>query len=150
MKRAIFPGSFDPFTIGHEDVVRRALDLFDEVVIAIGVNAMKKPCFPLEDRIALIEKAFADEKKVKVMSYTCLTAELVEQLQADYLLRGVRIVADFEYEKQMAEANRELCGVDTILLYTSPELGHVSSSLVRELYMHGKDVSKWLAPAEKN
>lgn len=143
--RAIFPGSFDPFTIGHEDLVRRALPLFDELIIAIGENQDKTPCFPLKDRIAMIEKAFAGEKRVKVVSYTGLTAELVKQYEADYLLRGVRSTLDFEYEKQMADANRELCGVETVLLYTKPELGHVSSSLVRDLKKHGASYEQYLA-----
>lgn len=146
--KAVFPGSFDPFTIGHEDVVRRALPMFDELIIAIGENAEKTPCFSLKERVELIKKAFVDEPRIKVISYTGLTADVVRAMKADYLLRGVRSVVDFEYEKQMADANRELCGVETILLYTRPELAHISSSLVRDLYKHDYNVSKWIAGGE--
>lgn len=137
MKRALFPGSFDPFTIGHKDVVERALGLFDEVVIAIGENAGKTPCFSLEERKEIVRKAFEGDSRVRVISYSGLTADVVKAEQADFLLRGVRSVMDFEYERQIADANRELCGVETVLLYTRPELAHVSSSLVRDLYKHG-------------
>lgn len=142
MRRAIFPGSFDPFTIGHEDVVNRALDLFDEVIIAVGQNAEKTSCFSLEQRVQTIRKTFEAVPAVKVVTYSGLTAELVKALHANYLLRGVRSVMDFEYERQMADANRMLCGVETVLLYTRPELAHISSTLVRDLYKHGADISK--------
>ncbi len=144
MKVAIFPGSFDPFTIGHADIVERALPLFDKVIIAVGENITKKPLFPLEERIEQIRKAFGKEPKVEVCAYKGLTADFAREKGAEYILRGVRCVADFEYERNMAEANRMLGGLETILLYTSPQYAYISSTLVRDLYVHGKDISALL------
>lgn len=145
MRRAIFPGSFDPFTVGHYDIVKRSLSLFDEVVIGIGTNAMKKPLFPVEQRLEAIQHAFRNEKRVRVMTYNCLTVDFAREVEAQYILRGIRCVADFEYERNMAEANKELAGLETILLYTSPEFAHISSTLVRDLHTYGKDISTYLA-----
>lgn len=144
MKRAIFPGSFDPFTVGHHDIVLRSLTLFDEVVIGIGSNAAKKPLFPVEERLEAIQKVFRNEPRVKVQVYDCLTVDFARQVEADYILRGIRCVADFEYERNMAEANRELSGLETVLLYTSPQYAHISSSLVRDLYTYQKDITAYL------
>ncbi len=144
MKVAIFPGSFDPFTIGHADIVERALPLFDKIVIAVGVNITKQPLFPIEERLEQIRKAFANEPKVDVQAYTGLTADFAREQKADFILRGVRCVADFEYERNMAEANKALTGMETILLYTSPHLAYISSTLVRDLHKHGKDISALL------
>lgn len=144
MKRAIFPGSFDPFTIGHYDIVQRSLGLFDEVVIGIGTNAAKSPLFPLEERLEAIRRVFADEPRVKVQTYDCLTVDFARDVDAHYILRGIRCVADFEYERNMAEANREMSGLETVLLYTSPQYAHISSSLVRDLSKYGKDISPYL------
>ncbi len=144
MKVAIFPGSFDPFTIGHADIVERALPLFDKIVIAVGVNITKQPLFPIEERLEQIRKAFANEPKVDVQAYTGLTADFAREQNANFILRGVRCVADFEYERNMAEANKALTGMETILLYTSPHLAYISSTLVRDLHKHGKDISALL------
>lgn len=144
MKTAIFPGSFDPFTIGHYDIVRRALTMFDRIVIAIGRNGVKSPLFPAEERLLAIRKAFAQEPRVQVEIYDSLTVDFAAQTGAHFILRGVRCVADFEYERNMAEANKELGGIETILLYTSPQYAHISSTLVRDLYIHGKDISPYL------
>lgn len=144
MKRAIFPGSFDPFTIGHYDIVQRSLGLFDEVVIGIGTNAAKSPLFPVEERLEAIRRVFADEPRVKVQTYDCLTVDFARDVDAHYILRGIRCVADFEYERNMAEANREMSGLETVLLYTSPQYAHISSSLVRDLSKYGKDISPYL------
>ncbi len=142
MKRAIFPGSFDPFTIGHHDIVMRGLDIFDEIVIGIGKNSNKQETFPLQERLERIQQAYADEPRVKVEVYEGLTIDFVAKHHAKHILRGVRSVKDFEYERDIAEANKQLSGIETVILYTRPELAHISSSLVRELYAFGKDVSK--------
>ncbi len=144
MKTAIFPGSFDPFTIGHADIVQRALPLFDKIIIAVGENITKKPLFPLDERIAQIRQAFAGEPKVIVEAYNGLTADFAREQGAEYILRGVRCVADFEYERNMAEANKALTGIETILLYTSPQYAYISSTLVRDLHKHGKDITPFL------
>lgn len=144
MKTAIFPGSFDPFTIGHYDVVRRALQLFDKIIIGIGTNATKQPVFSVEERLKQIEETFRNDPRVKVQVYDSLTVDFAKQTGAQFILRGVRCIADFEYERNMAEANKEIGGIETILLYTSPEYAHISSTLVRDLYSYGKDISSFL------
>lgn len=144
MKRAIFPGSFDPFTIGHYDIVKRGLSLFDEIVIGIGRNSVKKDTFPIRERLAAIEKIFADEPRIKVQIYDCLTIDFAKEVSAQFILRGIRCVEDFEYERNMAEANKQLGGIETILLYTRPEYAHVSSTLVRDLYSYNKDITPFL------
>ena len=144
MKKAIFPGSFDPFTIGHYDIVKRGLSLFDEIVIGIGRNSVKKDTFPIRERLAAIEKIFADEPRIKVQIYDCLTIDFAKEVNAQFILRGIRCVEDFEYERNMAEANKQLGGIETILLYTRPEYAHVSSTLVRDLYSYNKDITPFL------
>lgn len=144
MKRAIFPGSFDPFTIGHYDIVLRGLQLFDEIIIGIGHNINKRDAFPLEERINAIQSAFKGEPRVQVMAYDGLTIEFAAEQQAQFILRGVRSVQDFEYERNIAEANKQLSGIETILLYTRPEYAHISSTLLRDLHSHGKDISQYL------
>ena len=144
MKKAIFPGSFDPFTIGHYDIVKRGLSLFDEIVIGIGRNSIKKDTFPIRERLAAIEKIFADEPRTKVQIYDCLTIDFAKEVSAQFILRGIRCVEDFEYERNMAEANKQLGGIETILLYTRPEYAHVSSTLVRDLYSYNKDITPFL------
>lgn len=144
MSKVLFPGSFDPFTIGHFDLVERALRLFDEVVIAVGYNEQKAGWQSVEERIRNIKELYADEPRVTVLSYTGLTADLVRHLHVTCLLRGVRSIKDYEYEQQMADMNRLLCGVDSVLLFTRPELACVSSSVVRELAHFGQDVSPFL------
>ena len=144
MKRAIFPGSFDPFTIGHHDIVLRGLQLFDEIIIGIGHNISKRDAFPLEERLAAIQSAFKSEPRVKVMAYDGLTVDFAAEQQAQFILRGVRSVQDFEYERNIAEANKQLSGIETILLYTRPEYAHISSTLLRDLHSHGKDISPYL------
>lgn len=141
---AIFPGSFDPFTIGHESIVQRALPLFDKIVIAIGVNFGKKSLSTPEERLAWIQGVFRNEPRVSVIYYTGLTVDAARQCGATFMLRGVRMVQDFEYEKNLAETNRALSGMETVLLYTLPEYGHISSSTVRELVEYGYDVSEFL------
>ena len=144
MKRAIFPGSFDPFTIGHHDIVLRGLQLFDEIIIGIGHNISKRDAFPLEERLAAIQSAFKSEPRIKVMAYDGLTVDFATEQQAQFILRGVRSVQDFEYERNIAEANKQLSGIETVLLYTRPEYAHISSTLLRDLRAHGKDISPYL------
>ncbi len=146
MKIAIFPGSFDPFTIGHYSVVTRALSFVDEVVIAVGVNDAKKTLFPLDKRIEIIDKTFVDEPRIRVESYDCLTVDFAKEINATIILRGIRSIADFEYEKTVADANRRLSGIDTILLFTEPQHSFISSTVVRDILRYDKDVKCFLPP----
>lgn len=141
MKIALFPGSFDPFTIGHQDIVLRGLEIFDKIVIAIGKNSTKREVFPLSEREEAIRRAFSNDSRVEVCTYDSLTVDLARKKGAQFLLRGIRSIQDFEYERSMADANRQLDGIETILLYTRPEYAHISSTLVRDLYAHGRDIS---------
>lgn len=148
---AMFQGSFDPFTLGHESIVRRALPLFDEIVVAVVSNIAKQPFMSLESRMAFIKQIFAGEPRVRVVASDGLTVDVARQQGASCLLRGVRMIQDFENEMHMAEINRRLGGIETVLLYTLPEFSHISSSIVRELYRYGQDVSGMLpasAPLE--
>jgi pantetheine-phosphate adenylyltransferase len=133
MKRAIFPGSFDPITLGHVDIINRALPLFDEIIIAIGINADKKYMFPLEKRKQFIQETFANESKIKVEIYTGLTIEYCKQKNIDFILRGLRNPADFEFEKAIAQTNRKLAPVETVFLLTSADTSYISSSIVRDI-----------------
>ncbi|MDL2243982.1 pantetheine-phosphate adenylyltransferase [Parabacteroides sp. OttesenSCG-928-J18] len=145
MKRiALFPGTFDPFTVGHQSLVRRGLELVDEIIIAIGVNEKKQTYFPLEKRLEGIEKLYREEPRVRVMSYDSLTVDFAEQVGARFILRGIRTVNDFEYEESIADVNRKLSGIETFLLFTEPEHTHISSSIVRELLRYGKDISMFV------
>lgn len=146
---ALFPGSFDPFTRGHESIVRRALPLFDKFVIAIGVNADKRSFMSMEQRKALIENVFKDDPRIEVISYSGLTVDVAREVGAEFIVRGVRLIQDFENEKHLAEVNRDISGIETILLYTLPEYSHISSSIVRELYRYGQDVSVYLPEGVK-
>ena len=141
---ALFPGSFDPFTRGHESIVRRALPLFDRFYIAIGVNADKRSYMSMEQRKAWIESVFRDDPRIEVITYTGMTVDVAREVGAKYIVRGVRLIQDFENEKHLAEVNRDLTGIETILLYTLPEYSHISSSIVRELARYGQDVSPYL------
>ena len=142
--KVLFPGSFDPFTLGHDDIVRRALTLFDEVVVAIGYNEQKSGWKSVEERIASIRKLYEDEPRVRVESYTGLTVDFAKEQGITAIIRGVRTTKDFEYELQMADMNRRLTGIETILLPASPEFASLSSSLVRELARFGRDISTFL------
>ena len=141
---AIFPGSFDPYTIGHASIVERALPLFDKIIIAVGINRYKTPFFTDEERVNAIAQLYADEPKIQVISYDSLTVDAARQYGAQFILRGVRLIQDFEYEKNIAEVNRNISGLETVLLYTLPEYGYISSSIVRELIGYGRDVSALL------
>ena len=144
MKKAIFPGSFDPFTLGHHSIVKRALAFMDEIIIGIGINEDKRCLMPIEKRVESIRKLYADEPRVKVIAYSGLTVDFAQEQGAGIILRGIRTVKDFEYEEGIADINRKLSGIDTIFLFTEPELSAISSSVVRELLHYGKDVSSFL------
>jgi len=145
MKRAIFPGSFDPLTKGHEELVKRGLELFDEIIVAIGTNANKKYLFSLEERIDFIQKTFHNEPRVKVESYDGLTIEYCKQREAQFMLRGLRTSADFEFERAIAQINKEMMpSVETVFLITSAELSAISSSIVRDIIKNKGDASPFL------
>ena len=141
---ALVPGSFDPFTKGHADIVGRALELFDEVIIGVGYNEQKEGWMPVEERVASIKKLYIDEPRIKVECYSGLTADFAKESGATAIVRGVRTTTDFEYEMQMADVNRQLTGIETILLPASPQYASLSSSLVRELAHFGHDISEYL------
>ena len=141
---AVFPGSFNPFTIGHYSIVERAAGLFDKIYVAIGFNAEKNTDVAVNHRVESIKNALATFENVEVTSYTGLTVEFCHLVKARYIVRGIRSVADFEYERNMADLNRRIGNVETILLYSLPEHGSVSSSVVRELERYGVDVSQFL------
>ena len=139
MKRALFPGSFDPITLGHYDIITRALDLFDEIVVAIGVNGDKNYMFTVEQRKEFIEKSFADEPKVKVTTYQGLTVDFCKEIDAQFILRGLRNPADFEFEKAIAHTNRKLSQIETVFLLTAARTSFISSSIVRDVIRNHGD-----------
>jgi len=139
MKRALFPGSFDPLTLGHYDIIKRGVTLFDEVIVAIGVNASKKYMFSLEQRKTFIEDAFKDEPKVKVVTYEGLTVHFCKELGVDFILRGLRNPADFEFEKAIAHTNRDLAPIETVFLLTAANTSYISSSIVRDVIRNNGD-----------
>lgn len=149
MKIAIFPGSFDPFTVGHASIVERGLPMFDRIVIGVGLNENKRSLYTPEQRVKAISELYADEPRVKVVGYDDLTIDLARREGAQFILRGLRSVKDFEYERDIASMNNRLGGVETVLLFTEPHYSHISSSVVRELIAFGKDVSEFLPQKKK-
>ena len=144
-KIAVFPGSFDPFTVGHESVVRRSLTIFDEIIIAIGLNTNKNGYYPLEKRLSWIKEVFDDEPNVKVVSYRGLTVDFCKSVNARFLLRGLRTAADFEYERAIAQVNKAMdAGIESVFMLTSPEHTYVNSSIVRDILRHKGDARKFL------
>lgn len=139
MKKAVFPGSFDPITLGHYDIIKRGISLFDEVIVAIGINADKKYMFSLEDRRKFIEAAFKDEPKVSVITYEGLTIDLCKKMEAKFILRGLRNPADFEFEKAIAHTNRKLSKIETVFLLTASNTSYISSSIVRDVIRNKGD-----------
>ena len=148
-KIALFPGSFDPYTVGHHDILCRALPLFDKIVIAIGINRNKKPYFPLEGRLDALKELYKGNDKIEITTYSTLTTDLAKAIGAQYIIRGVRNIADYEYELTIADVNRKLDGIETILFFSKPELSHISSSIVRELHSFGRDITEYLPVKEK-
>ena len=146
MKRAIFPGSFDPLTLGHVDIIERGVKLFDELIIAIGVNADKKYMFSLEERKKFIEDFFKHEPKIKVVTYKGLTVHFCQENNVDFIFRGLRNPADFEFEKAIAHTNRDLAPIETVFLLTAASTSYISSSIVRDVIRNDGDYTK-LVPA---
>lgn len=144
MKIAIFPGSFDPFTVGHASIVDRGLPMFDRIVIGVGINDKKRSFYTPEQRVEAIQKVYASEPRIKVVSYSDLTIDLARREGATFILRGLRSVKDFEYERDIAAMNKRLAGVETVMLFTEAQYSDISSSVVRELIAYGKDVSAFL------
>jgi len=143
-KRVLLPGSFDPFTKGHANLVERGLQLFDHVIIAVGYNGNKPGWIPVQERVDALKALYADEPRVTVGSYSGLTVDFARQCGAQAILRGIRSEKDYEYEMQMADVNRQLSGIETVLLFADPQLSAVSSSIVRELSHFGKDIKPFL------
>lgn len=143
-KKAIFPGTFDPFTIGHASLVERSLKVVDEIVIAIGINDSKQSYFPIERRIISIKDLYKNNKHISVESYDGLTVDFAQNINADFILRGIRSINDFEYEKTIADINKKIADIETIVLFTEPEFTHISSTIVRELLRFGHDISAFI------
>ena len=144
MKTGIFVGSFDPFTVGHDSILRRALPLFDKIVIGVGVNERKKCMLSAEERTERIARLYANEPKIEVKAYSDLTIDFARREGAEYIIKGVRSVKDFEYEREQAAINRRLSSIETLLLFAEPELESISSSVVRELHNFGRDITEFL------
>lgn len=146
---AIFPGSFDPFTIGHESIVNRALPLFDKVIISIGCNSEKNPFFPMEKRIQWIKEAFHNNPKIVVETFNGLTVNYCKLKKAKFILRGLRTAADFEYERAIAQINKKMDDkLESIFLLTTPEHTMITSTIVRDIIRHGGDASQFLPTIE--
>ena len=139
MKKAVFPGSFDPITIGHLDIVERAIKVFDEIIIAVGNNTNKKYMFPKEKRVEFVKQTFYNYDNVKIESYDGLTVDFCRKNNIEFMIRGLRNPADFEFEKSIALTNREMTDIETIFLLTSPENSFISSSIVRDLIRNNGD-----------
>jgi pantetheine-phosphate adenylyltransferase len=147
-KVAVFPGSFDPFTIGHEAIIRRAMCLFDEIIIAVGANALKKNFYSLETRKEMIRKVFETEPRVRVGHYEGLTVDYCKKNGAGYLLRGLRTSADFEFERAIGQVNKSMApGIESVFLLTAPEHSYINSSIVRDIIINGGDASKFVPAA---
>ena len=142
MKKAVFPGSFDPLTLGHCDIIDRSVDLFDEIIVAIGNNESKECMFTIEERKKFITTNYLNEAKIKVMEYKGLTAEFCKKVKADFILRGLRNPADFEFEKAIAQTNHKLTEIDTVFFLTTAKNSYISSSIVREVIVNNGDYTK--------
>ncbi len=141
MKKAVFPGSFDPITLGHYDIIQRGLSLFDHLVVAIGENSEKSYRFSLEQRLAFLQKAFGDESRIEITTYSGLTVDFCTSIKAQFILRGLRNPADFEFEKAIAHTNRTLSKIETVFLLTASDKAFISSSIVRDVLKHNGDIS---------
>lgn len=144
-KIAVFPGSFDPITKGHESVIKRSLPLFDKIIVAVGINTEKAGYFPIEKRLKWIEQVFAGEKKIEVVTYTGLTVDFCRKVNARFILRGLRTSADFEFERAIAQTNKfMLPEIDTVFMLTTPELTPINSTIVRDIFRNGGDPSRFI------
>ena len=146
MKCAVFPGSFDPITLGHLDILERSIPLFDEIIIGVGSNSEKKYMFPISKRMAFIEETFSEYKSISVSKYQGLTIEFCKKVQANFIIRGLRNPADFEFEKAIAHTNRKLSGIETVFLLTSAKTSFISSSIVREVISNRGDYTQLVPP----
>ncbi len=142
MKKAVFPGSFDPLTLGHCDIIKKSLNLFDEIVLAIGVNSDKENMFSIDQRKKFINDEFVNQEKIKILTYDGLTVDFCKTINADFIVRGLRNPADFEFEKTIAQTNKKLTGIETVFLLTSPETAYISSSIVREIIANKGEYTK--------
>ncbi|MCL4170883.1 UNVERIFIED_CONTAM: hypothetical protein GTU68_062534 [Idotea baltica] len=149
MRRAVFPGSFDPITLGHFDIIQRGITLFDELIIAIGINADKQYMFTLEERMNFITKAFEDEPKITVQTYEGLTVDFCKKTNSNFILRGLRNPGDFEFEKAIAHTNRKLSEIETVFLLTSSGKSYISSSIVRDVIRNGGDYTELVPTSVK-
>ena len=147
MKRAVFPGSFDPITLGHLDIVERSIPLFDEIIIGVGTNSEKKYMFSLKKRIDFIEETFSNYNKISVSQYEGLTIDFCKKIQADFIIRGLRNPADFEFEKAIAHTNRKLSGIETVFMLTAAKTSFISSSIVREIISNQGDYTRLVPPS---
>ena len=143
-RRAVFPGSFDPITLGHVDIVERALPLFDEIIVAIGINANKKYMWSLEQRMEFLKSTFANEPKIRVSSYEGLTANFCKEQGAEFILRGLRNPLDFSYEKTISQSNLRVADIESVFLISSPGTSHISSTIVRDIARNGGDFSMFV------
>ena len=144
MRTAIFPGSFDPYTKGHDSIARRGLQLFDRIIIGVGINEKKKGIMAVEKRIQALKNLYRNEPRISVEAYSDLTVDFAKRKQADFILRGVRSHKDFEYELAIADVNKRLSGIKTVILFTEPDLACISSTIVRELMHFGRDITEFL------
>ena len=142
MKKAVFPGSFDPLTLGHCDIINKSLNLFDEIVLAIGVNSTKENMFSVDQRKKFINDEFVNEEKIKILTYDGLTVDFCKTINANFIVRGLRNPADFEFEKTIAQTNKKLTGIETVFFLTSPETAYISSSIVREIIANKGEYTK--------
>ena len=149
MKCAVFPGSFDPITLGHLDILERSIPLFDEIIIGVGTNSEKKYMFPLSKRMAFIDETFSEYKSISVDKYRGLTIDFCKKVQANFIIRGLRNPADFEFEKAIAHTNRKLSGIETVFLLTSAKTSFISSSIVREIISNRGDYTQLVPPTVK-
>lgn len=143
-KKSLFPGSFDPFTVGHENIVGRGLQLFDQIIIAVGFNASKQNFFPIEQRVKWIKTIFENEPRIEVKTYNGLTVDFAKECGAGFILRGIRTSADFEYERAIAQVNKVMTNIDSVFLLTTPQHTAVNSSIVRDILKHGGDASPFI------
>ena len=142
MKKAVFPGSFDPLTLGHCDIINKSLDLFDEIIIAIGENSDKKNMFSMDDRKKFIHDEFKNQEKLKILTYDGLTVNFCKKIDANFIVRGLRNPSDFEFEKTIAQTNKKLTGIETVFFLTSLETAYISSSIVKEVIINKGDYTK--------